>query len=176
MLSPIFDFGQNWVVFPNFVSRHSNVSMSSRSDSRAYLNLPQSHIKAQTYFTSLSSSFTINLFAKNCQMLTHFLNHVIHGDTSTPSFQGDTPISFFKIVKIWKSFCVKMISHSWGYSNPILLRGYSNPILLRGYSNPIFQLQINHSFFFPDFHEFVKQTLFNQETQMHLENYWFGYS
>ena len=137
MLSLVFDFGRNWDVFPNFVSRHSNVSMSSRSDSRAYLNLPQSHIKAQTYFTSLSSSFTINLFAKNCQMLTHFLNHVIHGDTPTPSFQGDTPTPFFKIVKIWKSFCVKMISHS---------RGYSNPILPRGYSNPIFQLQINHFF------------------------------
>ena len=151
MLSPVFDFGQNWDVFPSFVSRHSNVSLSSRSDSRAYLNLPQSHIKAQTYFTSISSSFTINLFAKNCQMLTHFLNHVIHGDTPTP---------FFKIVKIWKSFCQNDFPFI-GILQPRFLKivKIQKPSFVkkktifhsRGYSNPIFQLQINHSFFFPRF-------------------------
>ena len=99
-------------------------------------------------------------------MLTHFLNHVIHGDTPTPSFQGILQPRFSKLSR-FKNLSVKMISHS---------RGYSNPILLRGYSNPIFQLQINHPFFFLGFHEFVKQTLFNQETQMHLENCRFGYS
>mgnify|MGYP004649907873 CR=1 FL=1 len=107
MLSPVFDFGRNWDVLPSFVSRHSNVSLSSRSDSRAYLNLPQSHIKAQTYFTSLSSSFTINLFAKNCQMLTHFLNHVIHGDTPTPSFQGILQPRFSKLSRFENLFVSK---------------------------------------------------------------------
>ena len=41
---------------------------------------------------------------------------------------------------------------------------------------PSFNYKLIILFFFPGFHEFVKQTLFNQETQMHLENYRFGYS
>ena len=166
MLSPVFDFGRNWDVLPSFVSRHSNVSLSPRSDSRAYRNLPQAHIKAQTYFTSLSSSFTINLFAKNCWMHTYFLNHVIYGDTPTRPSKGMLQSHFSKLSR-FETLSIKMISHSWGHSNPDLW-GILQPRFLkivkiwkssfvketifhsRGYSNPIFQLQINH-FFLPRF-------------------------
>ena len=137
MLSPIFGFGQNQVAFLNFISRHSNVSVSPRSNSRIYLNLPQAHIKAQTYFTSLSSSFTVNLFAKNHRMLTHSLNHEVMSSTGTlqPRF---SKLSRFENISI------KMISHSRGHSNPNLLRDTPTPLLKNCQDLKIFLCQKNY--------------------------------
>ena len=146
MLSRVFNFGRNWDVFPSFVSRHLKVSLSSRSDSRAYFNLPQSHIKAQTYFTSLSSSFTINLFAKNHRMLTHFLNHEVMSSTGTlqprPS-KGILQPRFSKLSK-FENLSVKMISHSWGHSNPDLLGDTPTPLLKNSQDLKIFLCQKNY--------------------------------